>query len=105
MLILLKTSSQLVEALSKNTTILLDFSASWCGPCRTLKPVLESLSERYASIPFYYVDTEEAEEALLDKFQIQALPTVKLIQGGETVYTMLGARPQELTAVLEKVKI
>lgn len=103
MLISLETSKDLEQALENYQTILLDFSASWCGPCRGLKPVLEQLSEQYKQIPFFYVDLETAESELVDYFQVQALPTVKIINNREVVYTMLGAKPQELAHALEQI--
>ena len=59
--------------------IILQFGAVWCGPCRVLAPKLEEMSLRFPEIPFYKVDTETADQELVAKFQVQALPTVVIM--------------------------
>jgi len=83
-----------VLARSQSVPVLLDFWASWCGPCRTLGPILERLARELAGrLVLAKIDTEREAE-LAAAFQIQSIPTVLLIAGGRPVDGFTGALPE-----------
>ncbi len=81
-------------------TILLDFWASWCGPCRMLSPVLEQLSEE-TNIPIGKINVDEEEE-LSAAFQISSIPALFLLKDGKVVKKTVGY--QSLDQLKEFVK-
>lgn len=88
------TFDDVVVQQSHTVPVLVDFWATWCGPCRALGPILERLAEEYAGgFVLAKVDTDR-EQALAARFQIRSIPTVSLYVGGKPVAGFPGALPE-----------
>lgn len=74
--------------------VLVDFWASWCGPCRALSPVVEEISDELADKLAVYKCNVEEEQDLAMKFQVMSIPTLILFKGGKAVHTMVGSAPK-----------
>ena len=89
------------EVLKSDIPVLVDFWASWCGPCRMLAPVIEEIAGEYkGKVKVGKVNVDD-EPALANMFGIESIPTVMVFKGGKLVNTSLGYRPKEqITAML-----
>ncbi|MGL4730387.1 MAG: thioredoxin [Clostridium sp.] len=90
------------EIMGSDKPVVVDFWATWCGPCQRLAPVIEQLSEEMPDAVFAKVNVEN-NSALARKFKVMSIPTIKIIKNGEVVDTSIGFREKEdLKAIIEK---
>ena len=87
------------RTVTENEIVLVDFWASWCGPCRMFAPVYDKASTAHPDIVFGKVDTE-AEQALAAAASITSIPTLMAFKGGSLVFSQPGALP---AAALEEL--
>ena len=83
--------------------VLVDFWATWCGPCRMIAPIVEEISDEYdGRLNVFKVDVDEAEQVAM-QFGIMSIPTLMIFKNGEEQERIVGYRSKEdLAAVVEK---
>ena len=90
------------EVLKSDKPVLVDFWATWCGPCRMLAPTIEKIAEEQEGvIKVGKIDVDDEPE-LAAKYGIASIPTLMVFKNGQLVNTMVGARPK--AAILEMLK-
>jgi len=80
--------------LNSTETIMVDFWAEWCGPCRAVSPILDAIASEHASkIKIVKLNVDDNPQTAM-KYQITSIPAMKVFKGGEVVKTIIGAKPK-----------
>ncbi len=84
------------EVLKSSTPTVVDFYADWCGPCKMVSPIIESLSNEYSGkVKFAKVDTD-LNQVLAAKYDVMSIPTVIIFKDGRIVDKIIGASPAQV---------
>lgn len=89
------------EVLESEKTVLLDFWASWCGPCRMVSPIIDEIAEETPEIMVGKINVDEQRE-LAASFNVMSIPTLVVMRGGKVVSQSAGSRPKQ--QILELLK-
>jgi thioredoxin 1 len=82
------------DVLNSEDTIMVDFWAEWCGPCRAVSPILDAIAAEHSDkIKIVKLNVDDNPQTAM-KYQITSIPAMKVFKGGEVVKTIIGARPK-----------
>ena len=98
------TKENFEQVVTSNPTVIVDYWAPWCGPCRGFAPVFEKVSEKHPDVVFAKVNTDEEQE-IASHFQIRSIPTLMVFREQIIVFSQPGALPQgAFEQVVDKIK-
>ncbi|KAL5553978.1 hypothetical protein UlMin_041379 [Ulmus minor] len=86
-----------------NKLVVIDFTAAWCGPCRSMEPFLKELADKNQDVEFVEVDVDELPDVAAE-FGVQAMPTFVFLKKGDQVDKVVGARREDLQKKIQKHK-
>ena len=87
------------EVLKSDIPVLADFNAAWCGPCRSMKPMLDELAEGNTAYKIVSIDID-AEDELAEDYDVSSIPCLVVFKGGEEVNRSVGLIPKDAIAAL-----
>lgn len=82
------------EVINNKGVVLVDFWATWCGPCKMIAPIVEEVASEVTSAKFTKVDVD-ANQALASKYQVSSIPTLMIFKNGAPVDTLVGFMPKD----------
>lgn len=86
----ISTSTEFDSAINVDKLVVVDFFATWCGPCKMIAPMLEKFAAEYAQADFYKVDVDQL-PAVAQKMEVSAMPTLLFFKNGKQVGKVVGA--------------
>ncbi len=98
-----RNDDNIQELIDGNTHVIVQFGATWCMPCKVLKPKTDKISFETPDIVFAYIDIESGEQ-FTHKMKVQAVPTVIGFHNGEVVDTLVGATEAGVKGLVEKLR-
>ena len=96
------TSNNLPELMATGKLVVIDFWATWCGPCRALTPIIEELAEEYKDSVIIGKCDVDSEQTLAEQFQVMSIPKVVFLKNGELKDLSVGLVPKK--ALVDKIE-
>ena len=88
------TTQKFDETINSNALTVVDFSATWCMPCRMLKPILEKAENKFDEFKFFTLDVDDEEE-IAKRYRIFSVPTVVCFKNGKKIDSLVGLNPYD----------
>lgn len=98
---ILKNKDEFSQIINENDMVVIDFFATWCGPCKMLTPVIENVEKVLSNVKFIKVDIDQFND-LASEYRIQSVPTLIFIKNKEIVAKSVGYLDED--ALIEKIK-
>ena len=95
------TNDNFEEVKNSQKTVLLDFYADWCGPCKMVSPIVDKIAEEHPEYLVGKINVDESDE-LAEQFGVMSIPTLVVLKGGEIANKSVGVQPKE--KILEMLK-
>ncbi|CAK7902624.1 thioredoxin-1 [[Candida] anglica] len=89
------SKQEFTDALSHEGLVVVDFFATWCGPCKMIAPLLDKFSNEYPTAKFIKVDVDDFGD-IAQEYEISSMPTVLFFKGGKIINKVIGANPGAL---------
>ncbi|TXG59055.1 hypothetical protein EZV62_016884 [Acer yangbiense] len=86
---------------SSQLKMVVDFAASWCGPCKLMEPAVHDMATKFTDVEFAKIDVDELSD-VAQEFSVQAMPTFVLVKNGKEVDRVVGAKKDELEKKIQK---
>ena len=93
-------AEEYAEIVSSSNTVVIDFHATWCGPCKVLSPILEELDDEIEGVEFVKLDVDQHPQ-IAGQNQVMGVPTVVILKDGEIKDRFVGVQPKEV--IKEKI--
>ena len=87
-------AEEYAELIKSDSPVVIDFHATWCGPCKVLSPILEELSDEVDGVEFVKLDVDQHPE-IAGENGVMGVPTVVMLKGGEVKERFVGVQPKE----------
>lgn len=82
--------------------VIIDFKASWCGPCQYLGPIFKEMSEKYSDVGFFSVDVDDLSDVAMSE-GVSSMPTIIAYQNGRLVQKVVGADPNAIERMIQSL--
>tara|TARA_B100001121_G_C18457881_1_gene511807 strand:- start:299 stop:610 length:312 start_codon:yes stop_codon:yes gene_type:complete len=93
-------AEEYAEIINSSSPVVIDFHATWCGPCKVLSPILEELNEEIEGVEFVKLDVDQHPQ-IAGQNQVMGVPTVVILKDGEVKDRFVGVQPKEV--IKEKI--